>query len=349
MRFDLNERQGSPVMSVRMKDIATDLNLSKMTISKVLRGQTDVSAKTKARVLQRVKELNYKPNISAQSLRTGRTLSIGVIVPSLSEPFFMEIARNVVQQLRSTSYSVFLSSSEREPEIERLEISHQLAWPIDALILASVQSSTELQEFAASGQTPLILVDSGTAVLKSNSVHLREQEIGRLAASHLVHIGCRRIANVRGPRTASADLRFDGFRTALAEAGQRFRPDLVIDLEGADDHDYQRGARAAERLLRNKVKPDGIVCHTDLVAVGTMDTLICAGVQVPRDTAVIGCGNTVQTCHMRLPLTSIDLSASKVGQRAAKLALTLLEQEGTRRVSSVTVSPTLVGRQSTAR
>src|SRR5882757_9089570 len=145
-------------MTVRMKDIATDLNLSKMTISKVLRGQMDVSAKTKARVLQRVKELNYRPNISARSLRTGRTLNIGLIVPSLSDPIYTAMARNVVQQLRLANYNVSLSSAEFEPELERREIEQQLSWQVDALILASVQSSEELVQLTKSIQVPLIHV-----------------------------------------------------------------------------------------------------------------------------------------------------------------------------------------------
>ena len=109
-------------MTVRLKDIANDLNLSKMTISKVLRGQTDVSPATKARVLQRVKELNYRPNVSARSLRTGNTFCIGLVIPSLSNSFFADITRGLVQTMRTAGYGLLISSSEEDPEIERHEI-----------------------------------------------------------------------------------------------------------------------------------------------------------------------------------------------------------------------------------
>lgn len=110
-------------MTVRMKDIATDLNLSKMTISKVLRGQMDVSDKTKARVLQRVKELNYRPNISARSFRTGQTFNVGLVLPSLIDPFFSQLAGSIVSQLRKANYSVFLSSTEYESDLEQRDRS----------------------------------------------------------------------------------------------------------------------------------------------------------------------------------------------------------------------------------
>jgi len=336
-------------MTVRMQDIATDLNLSKMTISKVLRGQMDVSAKTKARVLQRVKELNYRPNISARSLRTGRTLNIGLIVPSLSESIYTVMARNIVQQLRLANYSVSLSSAEFDPELERREIEQQLSWQVDALILASVQSSEELVQLTKSCQIPLIHVHAGPSLFKSNSVDLGGEEVGHLAANHLLRVGCRKIANVRGPRSLSSDLRLKGFRTALAEAEQRYRPELTVEMDDASVQDYERGVLAGKYLLQGKVRPDGIVCDTDLAAVGVMDALSGAGVEIPREIAVIGCGNDARLCEMRIPLSSVELSSGEIGERAAKLALKLLSKDKPAKLKSVVISPTLVVRASTSR
>ena len=145
-------------MTVRLKDIANDLNLSKMTISKVLRGQTDISAATKARVLQRMKELNYRPNIPARSLRTGNTLTIGLVIPSLTSFFFADVARGLIQTVRTAGYGVLISSAEEDPEIERHEIELQLSRQVDALIVASVQESAGV--FRCPGPTEGA-VDSG--------------------------------------------------------------------------------------------------------------------------------------------------------------------------------------------
>lgn len=102
-------------MRVRLKDIAKDLNLSKMTISKVLRGQTDISDATKARVLKRVKELKYIPNISASSLRTGQTKTLGLVLPTIGTPHLSDIAAGINQAAGAEGYSVMVASSRRMP------------------------------------------------------------------------------------------------------------------------------------------------------------------------------------------------------------------------------------------
>jgi LacI family transcriptional regulator len=320
-----------------------------MTISKVLRGQMDVSAKTKARVLQRAKELNYRPNISARSLKTGQSLSIGLIVPSLSNPAYTEMARSVVKHLRDADYNVFLSSAEFEPELERREIEQQLSRQVDALILASVQRPGELAEWARTVQIPLVHLYADQALFKSNAVDLHAEEIGHIAASHLLRVGCQRIANIRGPGSVSADLRFKGFRAALAEAGQRFHPELISETNSTTIEDYEHGVAVGERSLNGKVRPDGIVCHTDLMALGVMDRLSSAGLQIPEDVAVIGCGNDIRLCEMRIPLSSVDLSSGEIGEQTAKLTLKLLSKNRTAKLKCVVVSPTLVVRRSTAR
>ena len=335
-------------MTVRMQDIATDLKLSKMTISKVLRGQMDVSEKTKQRVLQRAKELNYRPNISARSLRTGRTFNIGLIVPSLAEPLHTAFARSIVHHLRRANYSVFLSTTELDPELERREIEQHLSWQVDALILISMQNPDELVRLVETSQTPLIQVHPDSSLFPSNAVILATEEVGQLAASHLLRIGCRRIANILGPRGVTSDLRMKGFRAALADAGQRLRPEFVIEVKNAS-REYESGVIAARQLLQARTKPDGIVCCSDMVALGVMAALTEVGIEIPAEIAVIGCGNDAQLCEMQIPLSSVDLSPAEIGEQAAKLALKLLSKEKVAKLRSVTVSPTLAIRASTLR
>src|SRR5271168_2752268 len=109
-------------MPVRLKDIADDLNLSKMTISRVLRGQTDVSPETKARVLQRVKELHYRPNAMARSLRMGQTSTVGLVVPSLREDYFSELAKGADQIIRSAGYGLAICLTEYDMELEQRQV-----------------------------------------------------------------------------------------------------------------------------------------------------------------------------------------------------------------------------------
>jgi LacI family transcriptional regulator len=335
-------------MTVRLQDIAADLNLSKMTISKVLRGQADVSAATRARVLKRVKEMNYRPNISARGLRTGQTFSVGLVIPSIRDPFCTEVARELADQLRPSGYGLFLASAESEPERERHELEQQLSWPVDAIVLASVQAHSDLEHFAMSQRAPLVLIHREAPVLKNNSVALCEDEIGELAVAHLVQRRCKSIAHIRGPRNLASDLRFSGFRIGLLVAGLKFRPEFVSDADG-DNDEYRCGAAAARRLLQAPTRPDGIVCHSDLSAVAAMDVLLESGVHIPRDIAVIGCGNEASICEMRMPLTSVSKAPDKVAKHAARMVLKLLGEGTDKPLRNVKVSPEVIARESTAR
>jgi LacI family transcriptional regulator len=336
-------------MTVRLKDIANDLNLSKMTISKVLRGQTDISAATKARVLQRMKELNYRPNISARSLRTGNTFTIGLVIPSLANFFFADVARGLIQTVRAAGYGVLISSAEEDPEIEQHEIELQLSRQVDALIVASVQESSEF--FAALGQqrAPLILVDRKLPSFEASFVGLRDEAVGYVAAAHLARAGCRKLAYLRGPRTASADLRWSGFRAALSEFELPYKPTFVVDGGESIRNDYLRGYEATLRLMENRVKPDGIMCYSDMLALGVIDAALAKNLRVPEDVCVVGCGDQPSLREMRIPLSSVNLSGVEVGQKAASLTLRALSNQAANRDRNLLLSPKLVVRRSSQR
>src|SRR5215469_14277868 len=130
-------------MTVTMKDIARGLGVSVVTVSKVLRNHSDISTETRKRVQQRIKELNYQPNPAARALVTGRTNLIGLIVPDLVHPFFSQVARAISTSLRSQEYGLIIASSEDDSALERREIDQMLGRRVDAIILASTQTSSE--------------------------------------------------------------------------------------------------------------------------------------------------------------------------------------------------------------
>src|SRR5262252_7598987 len=166
-------------MPARLKDIAQDLNLSVVTISKVLRGHPDIGSETRERVLKRMKELNYRPNLAARALVTGRTRAIGLIVPDLVHPFFGEVARALSSVLRAKGYSLVLSSSEDDPELELQEIDQLLARRVDVLVVASAQRSVEALRRIGEQSTPLVLIDRRFDDFPANFVGVDDAEVGR--------------------------------------------------------------------------------------------------------------------------------------------------------------------------
>lgn len=337
-------------MAVRLKDIAHDLGLSVVTVSKVLRDHPDIGAETRKRVLKRMKQLNYQPNFAARSLITGQTWTIGLVVPDLLHPFFAQIAKAISIHVRKKGYSLFISSSDEDPALEREEIAQLLARRADVLLIASAQWTVESFRQIEEQKIPYILLDRQFAGLESNFVGGDDQAVGLLATSHLIEQGCRRIAHVRGPEISTAIGRLEGYRQALAAAQLVPLPGHVVSIGASGDHLGEHGGyEATQKPLANKLRPDGIFCFNDPVALGTMRAILEAGLRIPEDVAVVGCGNLSYSDFLRVSLTSVDQGSQTIGKMAAALALKLAHNETPRRPKSELVSPHLVVRASSLR
>ena len=218
-----------------MKDIARDLGVSVVTISKVLRNHTDISDETRQRVLNRMRELNYQPNYAARALVTGRTMSIGLIVPDLVHPFFAELAKGLAACLRARQYGLLIASSEENAETERQEIEHMLARRVDALIIASAQWTVETFRHIEERKTPYVLIDRQFVGLPANFVGVDDETVGTLATEHLISVGCQRIAHIRGPELSTSIGRCTGYKRALDRHGMLFMPEHVVIEETVDE------------------------------------------------------------------------------------------------------------------
>src|SRR5881275_2991237 len=311
-------------MSTRMKDIARDLGVSVITISKVLRNHPDVGDETRERVLARVKELDYRPNLAARSLVTGRTYLVGLVVPDLLHPFFAEIAKSLSDVLRPSGYYLIVSSSEEDPDLEEQEIDQLLARRLDTLIVATCRPTVDLFFRIERQRTPYILIDRTLPGLSANFVGVDDEAVGLLATKHLIDVGCRKIAHIRGPETSPGLRRLDGYKRALGEAGLRITNDYVIAEAKGDVETRQRGADAMRRLLSLDPRPDGVFCFNDPLAMGAMNFTLNQGLRIPEDIALIGCGNLHYDDSLRVPLSSIDQLSERIGQEAARVALAAL-------------------------
>jgi LacI family transcriptional regulator len=334
-------------MAVRMKDIARDLGVSVVTVSKVLRNHSDISPATRERVLKRMKELHYRPNLAARALVTGRTCMIGLIVPDLVHPFFAEVAKGLSKVLRKKGYGLVISSSEEDPELEQQEIDQLLARRVDALIVASAQWTVESFRRIEEMKTPYVLVDRRFAGLAANFVGVDDEQIGAVATEHLIEIGCQRIAHIRGPELSTALGRMEGYRRTLTRHGLVMPPGYIVLGKSADDAADASGYHAMRQLLRLNPRPDGVFCYNDPIGMGALKAILEAGLRVPEDIAVIGCGNVRYAELLRVPLSSIDQDSTTIGERAAKLALSLIESKHVVRPKTILLPPKLAVRDST--
>jgi LacI family transcriptional regulator len=338
-------------MNIRMKDIARDLGVSVVTVSKVLRNHSDIGEVTRERVLARVKELDYRPNLAARSLVTGRSYLVGLVVPALLHPFFAEIAKALSDTLREKGYYLIISSSEEDPDLEEEQINHLLARRLDMLIIASCRSTVELFFRIEKQRTPCILIDRSFPGLSANFVGVDDEGVGIIATQHLIEVGCKRIAHIRGPETSPGSQRLEGYKRALTGNDMKVVDEYIIDEPKGDVNTGQRGAEAMRQLMSLKTRPDGIFCFNDPLAMGAINYAVEQGLRIPEDVAIIGCGNLHYDDSLRIPLSSVDQHSQLIGEEAARLTLGILESKSKTppRCENVVLKPELVIRASTQR
>ena len=332
---------------VRLKDIAKDLGVSVVTVSKVLRNHDDISAAMKARVRERMRQLNYQPNWIARSLATQRTYIIGLVIPDLSHTFFSEIAKVIGRAVRSQGYEVLISYSEEVPRIEREAIDRLLHRRVDGLILASSlpPRDTRVFELMDRNHVPYVLLDRAIPSLAENYVGNDNEAIGELATEHLIKVGCRRIAHMRGPELTTGIGRFNGYRNALSRHGLEMHPHYVTGKESTLA--LAAGRDPMHQLLRLNPALDGVFCHSDGLAVGAMQAILESGRKIPANVAVVGVGNIRFSDSLVVPLTTVDQSCAQMGKSAAALMLKLIQSKREQEWKPIIVPIKLIVREST--
>jgi LacI family transcriptional regulator len=312
--------------AVTMKDIAQELGVSVVTVSKVLRDHPDIGQATKERVLKRVKELNYTPNLMARGLVTGRSNLIALIVPDLLHSFFVEIAASISTELRKHGYSLLISWTAEDPAVEATEIQHLLSVGIDAMIIATSTDQIASFQLLEARDIPYVLLDRDMPELKAPFIGVDDLLIGKMATQHLVDMGCKRIGHIGGPPMSPGSRRREGYRQAVEEAGFPVRPDYIVEPSEAGPRSPRHGFEATQRLLQVTPRVDGIFCFNDPLAVGAIEAVRGAGLRVPEDVAIIGCGNLPVGGTLHVPLSTIDQNTNGLGDATAKIVLALLEK-----------------------
>jgi len=334
-------------MAVRMKDIAQDLDVSLMTVSKALRNHTDVAEETRRRVCQRANELGYEPNLIARTLAGHRSFLIGLVIPDLMNSFFAEVAKGVHRKLAPLGYQVAVCSSDENAETELRQVKLLLARKVDGVIIASAapRASRSLAQLLAKYGPLYVLIDRIIPKLKANFVGVKDDAIGALATEHLIGQGCTRIAHIRGPMVSTGGGRLLGYQRALAKHELKVLPEYVTSRAHRDDTGYA----AMQCLLQLRPRPDGVFCYNDPVASGAIMAILDAGLDVPGDIAVVGAGDVHYSSMLRVPLSTVNQSSLQIGEISAGLLLQCIESKTPLPPQRVFLRPRLVVRESSQR
>ncbi|MGA3323826.1 MAG: LacI family DNA-binding transcriptional regulator [Terriglobia bacterium] len=334
-------------MPVRMKDIAEDLGVSLMTVSKALRNHSDVAEETRHRVNQRAHELRYEPNLIARSLAGHRSFLIGLVVPDLMQTFFAEVANGVDRKVGPLGFQLAICSSGGNVETELRQIKLLLARKVDGLLIASAapHASPSMVELLGGHGAPYVLVDRMIPNVKANYVGVKDDKAGSLATEHLIEQGCTRIAHLSGPMVSTGRGRLRGYHRALAKHRLKVPPEYVI----SGGHQISTGYAAMQRLLQINPQPDGVFCYNDPVAAGAMKAILEAGLDVPGDIAIVGAGDLRYSDMLRVPLSTINYSTSQIGESSAELLLECIESKTPLPPKRILFPPRLVVRESSLR
>jgi DNA-binding LacI/PurR family transcriptional regulator len=330
-----------------MQDVADLLHVSKQTVSAVINNKPGITQETRERVLAAIAQVNYKMDMTARSLRTGRTNTVALVVTDVSSPILGMMATAVEEQMYAEHYNVVLYNTHDDNARERLAINSILQRSVDGvLFVAATDASDALDTLEAEG-IPVVVIDRVPQRYSGPAIVLDNLAAGRLAAEHLVKLGHTRLAHIGGPaNTHIARDRLLGFERALAHHG---RPAPLVVL--GDDWHVEAGYGAMKRLLAGGESFSALFCAGDPLAIGAMRALAEAGLRIPQDVSVVGLDDIEVAPYLLPPLTTIRQPSAEMARQGVSLLMKLLTAAPDRPVQTperIVVQPSLVVRGSTA-
>lgn len=301
-----------------LKDVADRVGVSAKTVSNVVNGTGWVTDDLQRRVRAAIDELGYRPNAAARQLRSGRSGMIALAVPELSQPYFAELASELVRAAQERSITVLINQTDGTAESEQ-RISEGIDAPaVDGLIMSPL-ALTAADLRGRTDTTPLVLLGEHVGQSTFPHVTVDNTAAARAATEHLLALGCRRIAAIgaqeSGPNETST-LRLEGYRAALRAAGIDLDERLILPVETFHRAD---GAAAARAILDQDLRPDGVFAFNDLLALGAMHVLVTAGVRVPEDVAVIGFDDIDESRYSTPALSSVSPDTAALARTAIDL------------------------------
>lgn len=332
-----------------MQDVARHAGVSVMTVSNVINDHPHVRTSTREKVLESISALGYHVNTAARSLRQGKTGVIGLAVPDIDRPYFGMLARLLIERAAAHGYELVIEQTHASREREVDAISRSRLRSYDGLFLYAAELRDD-DAMLLRGEFPIVVLGEHAYSGPIDHVEMANAEGTRLATAHLIERGSRRIAMLGGRIDDPADigvatLRARGYREALEAAGVGFDEALVRDC----DYSYEGGSAGAQALLAAYGDLDGLVCATDVIAIGALRALSDAGRRVPADVRVVGFDDVSLAAFTTPSLTSIAPGHDEMADAAMEMVLGRISGErAADDYRSFTGSVRLVERESSA-
>lgn len=339
-----------------IRDVAKLAGVSLATVSRVLNNADyPVKAELRQRVKEAAEQLEYIPNSMARSLRSDGVQDVGLVIPNITNPFYLQAMMGINDVLSKNLYCTVLCNTMRDPEQERLYLRQLYERQIKGVILSSVDDSGDtIKEYIRKGMQ-FVLLDQKLVGLDCTSINFDSRVGARMAVEHLIALGHRRIAFATLPMTRWTRIEIhNGYQDALLTAGIPCDESLIYTLDtkeqpgGQDDIELEAGVRIAESFLKDGCPATAILCINDMLAMGIIKTLLKNGLRVPEDVSVFGFDDIPFAGTFQPSLTTIHCPAVETGRLAAMMLLNGLNGDGEELSVSMNLSPSLVLRDTVA-
>jgi len=327
-----------------IKDIARAAGVSHSTVSRALQNSPLVNDHTAEAIRKIARESGYRASAVARGLVTKRTMTIGLVVTTIADPFASEVAVGIEQAANDHGYSVFLADSNADPTREQQMVQSLAERRVDGILVTSSRVGALYLPLLSEMRVPIVLVNNQHPGAFVHSVMIGNVDGSRQAANHLIGLGHRRIAYLGDQFGYQSDTeRFAGYREALAAAGLPFLPELVVHGDGKP----AEAMRAMEKLLALPDPPTAICCYNDMTALGAMRSIRLSGRSVPEDISVVGFDDLFLASYTQPRLTTVHQPMRRMGVLAMENLVRLMSGEDSE--VRIRVEAELIVRESTAR
>jgi LacI family transcriptional regulator len=338
-----------------IRDVARLAGVSLATVSRVLSdGDYPVSAELKQRVRDAVAQLGYVPNTVARSLRQDVSRDIGLVIPNISNPFYLQTMLGINDALNKKDYSLILCNTMRNAQQERVYLRQLFERKVRGIILSSVDENADIvKEYGKKGMK-FVLLDQKITGMESTGINFDSRAGARMATEHLISLGHSRIAFATMPMTRWTRTEMHmGYRDALVLAGLGYDSRLVYErmpekLAAYADFELEAGKMIAESFLADGCPATAIVCINDMLAIGLIKTLKARGVRVPEDVSVFGFDDIPFASTFEPSLSTVHYPAIETGRLAAMMLMDTLESGSGEMPVSMQLAPSLVIRETVA-
>jgi DNA-binding LacI/PurR family transcriptional regulator len=303
---------------VTIKDLSKHLLLSTSTVSRALANDKNIRKETRELVLAAAREFGYQPNPTALNLKTGRSNSIGVIVPEMITPFASQVLEGIQEVLAAKGFRVIIAQSGEDPETERKNLLMMEQFRVDGLIICPTHQNYNNELFLQLKQNGMRMVfyDRIPGTLDVSKVVVNDYTKSLLMVEHLIRLGRKRIVHLQAPDYIyNAAERARGYTDALGKFQIGIDPDLIIKTGLS----FEDGRLAIESLLRRGIPFDGIFAFTDTLAIGAMNYLREQNITIPGQVAIASFSGTKLSTIVYPPLTTVEQPLCEMGRVAAKL------------------------------